>query len=129
MRRQAWWAPVVLATLVGCHAAAAAAPAVEVAHASTPVDCTLGAPLRLTSLLHLLSGGQDLAPALTQLYGKPINALATGEADEALFLLSGVDSCASIPPEDKTDVQRLARLITLGTPNAVPLTVPPPPQP
>jgi hypothetical protein len=128
LRRHAWWAGAALLTLSGCHAAAAAARPGAPAPARTQVDCTSGAPLRLTSLLGRLSSGQDLGPALAQVYGRPINALTTGEADEALYLLSSLDSCVSVPPQDKTDVPRLVRLITLGSPNVEPLTAAPPPQ-
>lgn len=128
MTQRAWWVPALLLALTGCASAAAAAPPPAPTPASTPVDCTADAPPRLTSLLGLLAGGQTLEPALEQVYGTTIRGLPAEEQSDALSVLAGLDSCPTVPSQDKSDVPRLVRLIALGAPNVEPATVPPPPQ-
>jgi hypothetical protein len=131
----------VLLALAGCRAAAAAAPSDDapplppnrqVACSATldptaPAEADAGRQ-RLPALLGLLSDGRPLADALRQLYGKPISALTTSEQADALYLLSGLDACPTLRPDVTADVPRLVRLIALGAPSAVPLTVAPPMQ-
>ncbi len=133
------WATGLLLALAGCHAAAAAAPtyAAPAVPATQQVACSPSADStqasdnaaaqRMPALLDLLADGRPLATAMQQLYGKPIAGLTTTEQEEALYLLSGLDACATVGPDVTADVPRLVRLIALGGPAAVPLTVPPPP--
>lgn len=70
-----------------------------------------GAPARADSVYAALAGGNDLITALEQTFGNPIDAFGTTDRVEALFVLSGVDSCADVPLSVKDDVPDIVRIL------------------